>query len=174
MNKTRNLVIAFVMLIIAFSSTSAAQNITLTKNKKGGYSIKHPAKMSPMVSEENLYLQAESGATIQISVSPMYSPIKACEQLTQIEALYEGKRTNAYPEEARRPPVKVQKAVGLKDGCRARYTISDESGSRVEEMAVFVDPKKKKIYQIAVGYDAALSEQSVAELMTIMSTFSVK
>jgi hypothetical protein len=41
-------------------------------------------------------------------------------------------------------------------------------------MAVFVDPKKKKIYQIAVGYDAALSEQSVAELMTIMSTFSVK
>jgi len=171
MSKTVATIMGF--LIFAASGLEA-QKPKVTKNKKGGYSIKHPAKITPMVSEENLYLQGELGGAIQISVSPMYSPITACEQLTQIEALYEGKRTNAYPEEARRPPVKVQKAVGLKDGCRARYEITDDSGSRVEEMAVFVDPKKKKIYQLSVGYDAGLNEQSINELMTIMSTFSVK
>ena len=151
-----------------------AQKLKVTKNKKGGYSIKHPAKIAPMVSEENLYLNAESGGTIQISVSPMYSPITACEQLTQIEALYEGKRTNAYPEEARRPPAKVQRAVGLKDGCRARYEITDDCGSRIEEMAVFVDPMKKKIYQLSAGYESGLNQQSVAELMQVLSSFTVK
>jgi len=161
-----------ILLIAVFGLE--AQKPKVTKNKKGGYSIKHSAKITPMMSEENLYLQGESGGTIQISVSPMYSPITACEQLAQIEALYEGKRTNAYPEEARRPPARVQKAVGLKDGCRARYELSDESGSRVEEMAVFVDPKKKKIYQLSVGYEAGLNQQSVDELMQIMSSFTIK
>ncbi|AFM12880.1 hypothetical protein [Turneriella parva] len=151
-----------------------AQKLKVTKNKKGGYSIKHSGKITPTMSEENLYLQGESGGTLSISVSPMYSPITACEQLTGIEALYEGKRTNAYPEEARRPPARVQKAVGLKDGCRARYEITDDSGARIEEMAVFVDPKKKKIFQLSVGYDAGLNQQSIDELMQIMSTFTVK
>lgn len=164
-----------VLGVLLFAVTGIeAQKTKTTKNKKGGYSIKHSAKITPMMSEENLYLQGESGGTIQISVSPMYSPIGACEQLAGIEALYEGKRTNAYPEEARRPPAKVQKAVGLKDGCRARYEIADESGSRIEEMAVFVDPKKKKIYQLSVGYETSLNQQSIDELMTIMSTFTVK
>lgn len=164
------------LLAVLFVAAAAvgAQKPKITKNKKGGYSVRHSAKITPMVSEENLYLQGKSGGTLQISVSPMYSPVTACEQLTQIEALYEGKRTNAYPEEARRPPAKVQKAVGLKDGCRARYELTDESGSRIEEMAVFVDPKKKKIYQLSVGYDAGLNQQSVSELMQIMSSFTVK
>ncbi len=167
--------ISILMAVLLFAAAGLeAQKPKVTKNKKGGYSIKHPAKIAPMMSEENLYLQGESGGTIQISVSPMYSPITACEQLTQIEALYEGKRTNAYPEEARRPPARVQKAVGLKDGCRARYEINDESGSRIEEMQVFVDPKKKKIYQLSVGYEAGLNQQSVDELMQIMSSFTVK
>jgi hypothetical protein len=173
MKQRKKLVMILGMLLIAVTGLEA-QKPVVTKNKKGGYSIKHPAKIKPMMSEENLYLQGESGGTIQISVSPMYSAITACEQLTGIEALYEGKRTNAYPEEARRPPAKVQKAVGLKDGCRARYEIADESGSRIEEMMVFVDPKKKKIYQMSVGYDAGLNQQSVDELMQIMSSFSVK
>jgi hypothetical protein len=50
----------------------------------------------------------------------------------------------------------VQKAVGLKDGCRARYEISDESGSRVEEMAVFVDLAKN---QKAVARQPSLPRQ---------------
>ncbi|GAB4433926.1 MAG: hypothetical protein OHK0011_17050 [Turneriella sp.] len=167
--------ISLILGVMLFAAAGLqAQKPKVTKNKKGGYSIKHPAKVAPMVSEENLYLQGESGGTLQISVSPMYSAITACEQLAQIEALYEGKRTNAYPEEARRPPARVQKAVGLKDGCRARYEITDDSGSRVEEMAVFVDPKKKKIFQLSVGYDAGLNQQSVDELMQIMSSFTVK
>ncbi|HNA79225.1 MAG TPA: hypothetical protein PKM44_15935 [Turneriella sp.] len=172
--KKRNLIAGLLGVLLLFGAGLEAQKPKVTKNKKGGYSIKHPAKIAPMLSEENMYIQGESGGTIQISVSPMYSPITACEQLTQIEALYEGKRTNAYPEEARRPPAKVQKAVGLKDGCRARYEIADESGSRIEEMAVFTDPKKKKIYQLSVGYEAGLNEQSVSELMQIMSSFTVK
>jgi hypothetical protein len=149
--------INIMMAILLFAAFGLeAQKPKVTKNKKGGYSIKHSAKVTPMMSEENLYLQGESGGTIQISVSPMYSPITACEQLTQIEALYEGKRTNAYPEEARRPPARVQKAVGLKDGCRARYELSDESGSRVEEMAVFVDLAKN---QKAVARQPSLPRQ---------------
>lgn len=68
----------------------------------------------------------------------------------------------------------MQKTVGLKDGCRARYEIVNESGSRIEEMAVFVDPKKKKIYQLSAGYESGLNEQSVAELMQILSSFTVK
>jgi len=166
---------ATILAVLLFAAAGLeAQKLKATKNKKGGYSIKHASKITPMVSEENLYIQGESGGTIQISVSPMYSEITACEQLAQIEALYQGKRTNAYPEEARRPPTKVQKAVGLKDGCRARYEISDESGSRIEEMAVFVDPKKKKIFQLSVGYEAGLNQQSIDELMQIMSSFTVK
>jgi hypothetical protein len=173
MKQRKKLVMILGMLLIAVTGLEA-QKPVVTKNKKGGYSIKHPAKIKPMMSEDSLYLQGESGGSIQISVLPMYSPITACEQLAGIEALYEGKRTNAYPEEARRPPAKVQKSVGLKDGCRARYEIVDEIGSRVEEMMIFVDPKKKKIYQMSVGYDVGLDQQSIDELMQIMSSFSVK
>ncbi len=173
MKRFYQMVVPFCALFVAVA-TLEAQKPKVTKNMKGGYSIKHSPKINPMMSEDSLYLQGESGGTIQISVSPMYSPITACEQLTQIEALYEGKRSNAYPEEVRRAPPRVQKAVGLKDGCRARYEIADESGSRVEEMMVFVDPKKKKIYSLSLSYDAGLNQQSVDELMQIMNSFTVK
>lgn len=147
-----------------------AQKPKVVRNKKGGYSIKVPGNWTVGTTDESTYITSDYGQ-IQISVSPMYSPIKACEQLTQIEALYEGKRVNQIPEAERPSSARIQKAVGTKDGCHAQYQLSDEYGSRNIEFAVFT--KGKKIYQIEVTHPTDNPDAS-KQLIDAMRSFTLK
>lgn len=169
MNKIGKMLALAVALLLAVTS-SEAQKPKVVRNKKGGYSIRVPGNWTVGTTDESTYITSDHGQ-IMISVSPMYSPIKACEQLTAIEALYEGKRVNQIPEAERASNANIQKAVGVKDGCHARYQVSDEYGSQNIEFAVFT--KGKKIYQIEVKHPTDNPEAS-NQLIEAMRTFTLK